>query len=68
MKNTYFSNPHGLDEEDNGNISSAYDMAILYSYCMKNETFAKIMGVINPIGKKLDNFVVKGIIYDFQIR
>lgn len=42
LKNTYFSNPHGLDEEDNGNISSAYDMALLYSYCMKNKTFAKI--------------------------
>ena len=42
LSNTYFSNPHGLDEEDNGNISSAYDMAILYSYCMKNVTFVKI--------------------------
>ena len=42
LKNTFFSNPHGLDEEDNGNISSAYDMALLYSYCMKNKTFAKI--------------------------
>ena len=42
LKNTYFSNPHGLDEEDNGNVSSAYDMALLYSYCMKNKTFAKI--------------------------
>lgn len=42
LTNTYFSNPHGLDEEDNGNISSAYDMAILYSYCMENQTFSKI--------------------------
>lgn len=42
LKNTYFSNPHGLDEEDNGNVSSAYDMALLYSYCMKNKTFTKI--------------------------
>lgn len=42
MKNSYFSNPHGLDEEDSGNISSAYDMAILYSYCLKNEKFANI--------------------------
>ena len=42
LKNTYFSNPHGLDEQDNGNVSSAYDMALLYSYCMKNKTFAKI--------------------------
>lgn len=42
LKNTYFSNPHGLDEEDNGNISTAHDMAMLYSYCLKNKTFAKI--------------------------
>lgn len=44
MKNTYFSNPHGLDEMDAGNLSTAYDMAILYSYCMDNELFAKIVG------------------------
>lgn len=43
LKDTYFNNPHGLDEEDGGNISTAYDMAILYSYCMDNETFAKIV-------------------------
>ena len=42
LKNTYFSNPHGLDEQDNGNISTAHDMAMLYSYCLKNKTFAKI--------------------------
>ena len=44
LKNTYFSNPHGLDEQDNGNISTAYDMAIIYSYCMENPLFAKIVG------------------------
>lgn len=43
LKNTYFSNPHGLDSNDNGNISSAYDMAIIYSYCLKNETFKTIV-------------------------
>lgn len=42
LKNTYFSNPHGLDEQDNGNISTAHDMAMLYSYCLKNKIFAKI--------------------------
>ena len=42
LKGTYFNNPHGLDEQDDGNISTAYDMAILYSYCLKNELFAKI--------------------------
>ena len=29
MNNTNFSNPHGLDEFDEGNISCALDMAIL---------------------------------------
>lgn len=43
MNNTYFSNPHGLDVNDNGNISTAYDMAILYSYCLKNPLFSKII-------------------------
>ena len=43
LKNTYFSNPHGLDSIDNGNISSAYDMSIIYSYCLKNEMFKTIV-------------------------
>lgn len=42
MKNTTFHNPHGLDEED-GNMSTAYDMAILTSYAMKNEDYKKIV-------------------------
>ena len=29
MKNTYFANPTGLDEDDNNSFSSAYDLAIL---------------------------------------
>ena len=41
MKNTTFNNPSGLDEEK-GNFSSAYDMALLMSYAMKNEEFRKI--------------------------
>ena len=43
MTRTIFSNPHGLDVNDNGNISCAYDMAILYSYCLENPLFAKIV-------------------------
>lgn len=42
MLNTTFHNPSGLDEEDGGNISTAYDMALLMSYAMKNEDFQKI--------------------------
>ena len=43
MKNTEFNNPSGLDEEK-GNFSSAYDMALLMSYAMKNKEFKKITG------------------------
>ena len=43
MKNSTFNNPHGLDEEDGGNLSTAYDMALLTSYAMKNETYRKIV-------------------------
>jgi len=42
MKNTTFNNPNGLDE-DKGNYSTAYDMAILTSYAMKNETYKEIV-------------------------
>lgn len=43
MKNTTFHNPNGLDEEE-GNYSTAYDMALLTSYASKNEIYQKIVG------------------------
>ncbi|MBQ2947141.1 MAG: D-alanyl-D-alanine carboxypeptidase [Bacilli bacterium] len=43
MKNTTFNNPSGLDQEK-GNYSTAYDMAILTSFAMKNEEYKKITG------------------------
>ena len=43
MKNTMFSNPCGLDIYDNGNLSTAYDMAILMKYCMSNSLFCEII-------------------------
>ncbi|MBR3199261.1 MAG: D-alanyl-D-alanine carboxypeptidase [Bacilli bacterium] len=44
MKNTIFNNPSGLDEKEfKGNFSSAYDMALLMSYAMKNKEFRKIV-------------------------
>lgn len=43
MKNTYFYNNHGLENEDNkGNLSTSRDMAILTKYAMENETFREI--------------------------
>lgn len=43
MKNTIFNNPSGLDE-NGGNLSTAYDMAILMSYAVKNVEFKTIVG------------------------
>ncbi len=43
MKHTKFYNPHGLEEKDGvGNISTAYDMALLTKYAMENSTFREI--------------------------
>ncbi|MEG0277054.1 MAG: serine hydrolase [Coprobacillus sp.] len=43
MNDTVFSNPTGLDEEDAGNRSCAYDMALLMSYCSQNPIFNDIV-------------------------
>lgn len=43
MKNTHFSNPHGLDNTKN-HYSTAYDMALLTRYAMNNDTYKKISG------------------------
>ncbi len=42
MRNTIYNNPHGLDEMTQ-NKSTAYDMALLSSYAMKNEIYRKIV-------------------------
>ncbi len=45
MKDTTFVNSSGLEEKDgSGNMSTAYDMALLMSYAMQNETFKTIVG------------------------
>lgn len=41
MKSSTFENPHGLDETTK-NYTTTYDMALLMSYAMKNQTFRKI--------------------------
>lgn len=46
MNNSEFNNPSGLDQ-DKGNYSTAYDMALLTSYAMKNDTYKKIVGTKN---------------------
>ena len=41
MHNSTFENPHGLDTTTK-NYTTTYDMALLMSYVMKNETFKNI--------------------------
>ena len=43
MKNTIFTNSSGLDENDKGNYSTAYDMALLTKYAMEYEEYRKIV-------------------------
>jgi D-alanyl-D-alanine carboxypeptidase len=52
MKNTIFINPHGLENDDgNGNLSTAYDMAILTSYAMQNENYKTIVSTTKYVAK-----------------
>ena len=43
MKNTNFVNSSGLEEKDNANTSTVYDMALLSSYAIKNPEYRKIV-------------------------
>ncbi len=43
MKNTIFYNPSGLDDDEQGNLSTTYDMALLTSYAMKNPIYQEIV-------------------------
>lgn len=44
MNNSVFNNPSGLDVNEEGNISTSYDLALLMSYAIKNELFLEIIG------------------------
>lgn len=46
LHSTTFANPTGLDEEDNGNLSTVYDMARLMAYCHQNPIFNEIVGTV----------------------
>ena len=43
MKNTIFYNSSGLDNTTRGNLSTAYDMALLTKYAMQNDTYKEIV-------------------------
>lgn len=42
LENTHFVTPHGLDAE--GHYTTAYELAILADYALKNETFKNMVG------------------------
>ena len=52
-KNTHFTNPSGIHDSDH--YSTAYDMALISRYCMKNQTFrntvAKASCSVEPTDK-----------------
>lgn len=43
MKDTEFHNPNGMDVEEEGNYSTAYDMALLMQYAMTLPQFREIV-------------------------
>lgn len=43
LTGTHFSNPYGLHEEDH--YTTAYDLAMIMQYCLKNDDFRKIAGL-----------------------
>ena len=48
LKNTHFTNPHGLDTTGyKAGYSSARDLATLAQYAMKNEEFRKVVGTVD---------------------
>lgn len=44
LKNTHFVNPHGLYDPDH--YTTAYELAMLARYAMRNKTFAKIVNTV----------------------
>jgi len=54
MYNSHFNNPSGLDEYTK-NYSTAYDMALLMSYCMKNKVFREITSSTSYTFNSLNN-------------
>lgn len=59
LLNTHFESPHGLDSD--GHYTTAYELALLSNYALKNKTFLNIVGTrqytvtINGSPKSLSN-------------
>ena len=47
MNNTHFINSSGLEDGNEGNMSTSYDMALLMCYAMDNELFREIVSTEN---------------------
>ena len=47
LKNTHFITPHGLDADNH--FTTAYDLALLTNYALKNETFSKIVNTKSTV-------------------
>ncbi len=47
LENTSFENPHGLDGEEH--YTTAYDLAVLASYAIKNEEFKRIVSTAKAL-------------------
>lgn len=45
LVNTHFESPHGLDSD--GHYTTAYELALLSDYALKNKTFLQIVGTYN---------------------
>lgn len=47
LENTHYVNPHGLHDENH--YTSAYDLAKISAYAMRNETFKEIVGTKSKV-------------------
>lgn len=47
LTNTHFETPHGLDAD--AHYTTAYELALLSNYALKNKTFSQIVGTKNQI-------------------
>ena len=53
-KNTHFTNPSGIHDVEH--YSTAYDMALIAQYCMKNTTFRNIVSMTSCIIQPTDKY------------
>jgi len=59
LSNTYFVNPHGLDEDDHkNNVSSAYDLAVMTQYSLLH--YPKIWEILGQSEKNVIGYGLAG--------